>query len=133
MAISQRLKALLRQFGEVRATTSFHALARSPGPVEFSSEHYPHLDPAPGGPALTVKISADGLSRIEPAVHPDGRESDVMKVMELPEDEFRDFDAFRPALSRLALGASGFLFAMELVTLYVGVPRIPPLRGSGGG
>ena len=118
MPMSLRLKGLLKRFGEVQATTSFYAEYRPAGPVEHPGEHYPVTDLEPGEPALVVKISADGASGIVPAIEEDGRESDVVKVMELPEDEFWYFEAFRPALSRLALGAPGFLFDMELVNLY---------------
>ena len=118
MPMSERLKGLLRQFGEVQATTSFYANTRPAGPVEYPGEHYPAVELEPGEPALIVKISGDGESRIRPAVHHDGRESDVVKVMELPEHELWYFEAFRPSLSRLALGAPGFLYEMELVTLY---------------
>ena len=118
MAISESLKALLRRFGEIQATTSFYGHAQLAEPAEFPGENYPLCNLESGEPALIVKISADGSSRIEAAIDPDGRVSDVVKVMELPEDEFWYFEAFRPALSRLSLGAPGFLFEMELVTLY---------------
>ncbi len=118
MPVSPRLKGLLKRFGEVQATTSFYAGYRPAGPVERPCEHFPAAALEPGEPALLVKISADGAFRIAPAIEADGRESDVVKVMELPEDEFWYFETFRPALSRLALGAPGFLFEMELVNLY---------------
>ena len=118
MAISESLKALLRRFGEIQATTSFYGHAQLAEPAEFPGENYPLCNLESGEPALIVKINADGSSRIEAAIDPDGRVSDVVKVMELPEDEFWYFEAFRPALSRLSLGAPGFLFEMELVTLY---------------
>ena len=116
--MSPSLKDLLKRFGEVQATTSFYARSRPAGPVEYPGEHYPAGDLEPGEPALIVKISHDGESRVRPALHRDGSESDVVSVMELPEDEFWYFEAFRPALSRLSLGAPGFLAEMELVTLY---------------
>ena len=118
MAISETLKALLRRFGEIQATAFFYGNAQLPGPVEFAGKNYSLCDLEPGEPALIVGISTDGSSRIEPAIDPEGRESDVVKVMTLPENEFWYFEAFRPALSRLSLGAPGFLFEMELVTLY---------------
>jgi hypothetical protein len=118
MSISSRLKALLKRFGEVQATTSFYAGYQPDGPVEHPGEHYPVVDLERGEPVLIVKISPSGESSITPAIQADGRESEVVKVMELPEDEFWYFEAFRPALSRLSLGAPGFLFEMELVTLY---------------
>ncbi len=118
MPMSPRLKALLKRFGEVQATTSFYAGYRPDGVTEYPGEHYPAHDLEPGEPALIVKISADGASRVTPAIGGDGGESAIVSVMELPEDEFWYFEAFRPALSRLALGAPGFLFEMELITLY---------------
>jgi hypothetical protein len=118
MPVSPLLKDLLKRFGEIQATTSFYARSGPEGPVEYPGENYPAGDLEPGEPALIVKISQDGESRIQPAVHHDGSESQVVSVMELPEDEFWYFEAFRPALSRLALGAPGFLAEMELVTLY---------------
>ena len=118
MSVSPLLKDLLKRFGEVQATTAFYARSRPHGPVEHPGQHYPASDLEPGEPALIVKVSRDGESRIRPAVHADGGKSDVISVMELPEDEFWYFEAFRPALSRLASGAPGFLAEMELVTLY---------------
>lgn len=118
MPVSPLLNDVLKRFGEIQATTSFYARSRPEGPVEYPGEHYPAGALEPGEPALIVKISRDGESGVHPAVHHDGSESDVASVMELPEDEFWYFEAFRPALSRLALDAPGFLAEMELVTLY---------------
>jgi hypothetical protein len=119
--VSPPFKLLLKRFGELTATTHFYAEARAPGPVDRPGENYTLADLAdrePAEPALIVKVSADGGSRIDRVVAADGGVDDALRVMELPEDEFWFFEAFRPAFSRLAIGAPGFLFEMAVINLY---------------
>jgi hypothetical protein len=115
---SAPFKFLLHRFGEVAATTSFYASTRAPGPVERPGENLPLTELEQGEPALIVKISADGGWRIDKACDVDGVINDHVQVMELPEDEFWFFEAFRPAVSRLSIGAPGFVYEMAIISLY---------------
>jgi hypothetical protein len=88
--------------------------ARAPS-GEFSPEH-------PAGTGRTRAAREDQQGRRLPfasACDADGEVTERVKVMELQEDEFWFFEAFRPALSRLSVGAPGFLFEMALVNLYL--------------
>ncbi len=119
--VSAPFKLLLKRFGELAATTHFYAEARAPGPVTRPGENFTLAELAelePAEPALIVVVSDDGGTRFEKVANADGSVNDAVHVMELPEDEFWFFEAFRPTFSRLAIGAPGFLFEMAVINLY---------------
>lgn len=117
---SAGLRSLLRHFGAVDATLGYLLkVVKQEQPADRPGENYglkdlAHL--AEGEPALLVKISSDGKSRIFDADAGAGGEPRVT-LMELPADDFWHFEAFRPAVSRLQLQLPNFQYEMALVSL----------------
>lgn len=118
------LKQLSSNFGRLFTTVSQLEKER-PGSSHASlADYYKSLGPAePGEPVLTVRISKDGETRfvhgagataMTPAEHRQG----ATTVLELPEDEFYFFQAFRESAFDLESTLPPFLFNMAYVYAY---------------
>jgi hypothetical protein len=124
-AVTPILKDLLHSYGLLYITVQ--TLQQRPG-TEHSSlkDYYGSLGaPEPGEPVLIVRISADGEIRFlkqRAAEIPDSLRSQYgdadLTVMELPEDEYFFFQAFRPGLFDLESQLPAFILQMALVHAY---------------
>ena len=113
------LKQLLHQYGLLYITIAQLAKER-PGTSHASlKDYYAGLGTAlPGEPTLVVKVSADGETRFTKAfigAMPQEAERGDVTLMELPEEEFYFFQAFRPGLFDLDKGVPSFILEMSLV------------------
>lgn len=119
------LKEVLHSYGLLYVTVM--ALQKRPGnPHASLEEYYRTLGKAePGEPVLAVRISKDGETRfihqaadqLPTRLREEYGEGDVT-IMELPEDEFYFFQAFRPAAFDVEKALPAFLFQMALVHAY---------------
>ena len=120
------LKELLHSYGLLYITVQTLQQQR-PGTTHASlNDYYASLGRAePGEPVLVVRISSDGVSRITDlkgeqlpddlrAQYGDGD----LTLMELPEDEFYFFQAFRPGIFELEKQLPPFILQMALVHAY---------------
>jgi len=124
--VTDLLKQLLHSYGLLYVTISMLQVNR-PGTSHASlSEYYESLGAAePGEPVLVVRISADGETRFlrqnSEQLPPKLRETygcgDVT-IMELPEDEYYIFQAFRPGIFDLDKQLPSFLLQMALIYGY---------------
>lgn len=124
--MTEGLKALLEHFGTL-SVTLMHLLSERPGTAYNSlDEYYKTLGaPSPDEPVVVVRISKDGGSRILKEgqhcieIRDDaGTKTGIVNIMELPEDEFWYFRAFRPALFDLDNDIPRFVYEMAIVDLY---------------
>lgn len=123
--VTPLLKEVLRSYGLLYVTVI--TLQERPGNPHASLEdYYRTLGRAqPGEPVLTVRISKDGETRVihraadqlPRRLRDEYGDGDVT-VMELPEDEFYFFQAFRPAAFDLEKALPAFLLQMALVHAY---------------
>src|SRR5262249_33526836 len=118
------LKQLAANYGQLVATLAQLETDR-PGSSHASlSEYYKSLGPAlPREPVLTVRISKEGETRflhgaeaaeLTPAEY---RQGDLT-VLELPEEEFHFFQAFRPSTFDLESALPPFVFTIAFVYAY---------------
>jgi hypothetical protein len=118
------LKQLMANYGRLFVTLSQLEKER-PGTVHASlADYYKSLGPAePGEPVLAVRISKDGETRFlygaaAQAISPDEHKQGAVTGLELPEDEFYFFRAFREGAFDLEGGLPPFLFNMAFVYAY---------------
>jgi hypothetical protein len=124
--MTEGLKEFLRQCGVL--TVTLHQLARErPGTQHASLEEYYRSLGAllPDEPILVVRISRDGETRfLKEGAHDiefeseDGEKLGVVTVLELPEDEYWFFQAFRPAIFDLDRDLPAFIYGMAVVHAY---------------
>lgn len=121
--MTELLKRLLHAYGMLYITITQLEESR-PGTCHDSlKEYYDSLGSAePGEPTLIVRVSKDGETRIlrdftGPEV-PDHLRSGDVTLMELPEDEFYFFRAFRSGAFDLQREVPAFIFEMSLVYSY---------------
>jgi hypothetical protein len=120
------LKELLSSYGLLYITVLTLQKQR-PGTAHSSlKDYYDSLGAAePGEPVLVVRISPDGESRflkegaeqMPPSLRSQYGEADVT-IMELPEDEYYFFQAFRPGMFDLERQLPPFILQMALVHAY---------------
>jgi hypothetical protein len=119
------LKLLLNRYG-LLYTTIVELEKQRPGTKHASlAEYYESLGQAdPGEPVLAVRISQDGETRFLRDADPiamllgDEYKRANVTILELPEDEFYFFQAFRPAMFHLEKNLPNFLLGMALVYAY---------------
>ena len=117
------LKRLLRAYGLLYITIAELEKSRPGTSHESLKDYYNSLGPIePGEPTLMVKISKGGETRIlrnfaDPAIPEELQAADVT-LMELPEDEFYFFEAFRPGLFDLQRAVPPFILEMSLTHAY---------------
>jgi hypothetical protein len=117
------LKDLLHNYGLLCITVAQLERERS-GTVHSSlGEYYESLGQAePGEPVLAVRISKDGETRflrnVDAAALGKNYQNADVTVLELPEDEFYFFRAFRPGLFDLQKELPLFVLQMTLVYGY---------------
>jgi hypothetical protein len=119
------LKQLLQRYGLLFVTVT--QLERERPGTEHATlkEFYKSLGPAdPGEPILAVRVSKDGDTRflrdVDPTSIPLGDDYKLgnLTVLELPEDEFYFFQAFRPGLFDLERQLPQFFMQMALIYGY---------------
>ncbi|WP_316227759.1 hypothetical protein [Bradyrhizobium sp. SZCCHNR3015] len=117
------LKILLHQYGLLYITI-VQLAKEAPGTSHESlKDYYASLGPAlPSEPTLVVTVSADGETRFTrnftgDCVPHDMKQGDVT-LMELPEEEFYFFHAFRQGLFDLDKGVPSFILEMSFVHAY---------------
>ena len=120
------LKELLRSYGLLYVTV-LTLQSERPGTSHASlRDYYDSLGKAePGEPILAVRISSDGETRflheaadhLPTSLHNQYSDGDVT-IMELPEDEFYFFQAFRPGMFDLEKQLPPFILQMALVHAY---------------
>jgi hypothetical protein len=119
-------KYLLRSYGLLYITLTTLEGDRPGNPHESLEKYYESLGPLEDGePIFVVRISGDGEHRIvsgesarQLAPADQAYDRADLTVMELPEDEFYFFQAFRPALFDLEKELPPFLYQMALVHAY---------------
>lgn len=124
--MTQELKELLKNLGtltmamtqlinerERQSHQTFEEYDESLGPIEADD------------PVLVVRISDDGAQRVLHEgehdfllVNEDGKSTGSVAVMEMPEDEYWYFKAFRPALFNLKSDLPSFIYEMSFVYAY---------------
>lgn len=124
--VTPLLKALLHSYGLLYVTVITLQKERPGNSTDSLQEYYKSLGKAePGEPVLAVRISKDGETRfihqasdqLPTRLREEYGEGDVT-VMELPEDEFYFFQAFRPGLFDLNKELPEFMLQMALVHAY---------------
>ena len=123
MQMTDLLKHLLHAYGLLYITIEELQQSR-PGTSHASLKaYYDSLGPGlPGEPSLMVRVSNDRETRIVPKFTGPGvpdslRDADVT-LMELPEDEFHFFQAFRPGMFDLQKEVPAFILEMSLIHAY---------------
>jgi len=120
------LKDVLHSYGLLCITVMMLQKERPGNPHASLQEYYKSLGKAePGEPVLVVRISKDGETRfihraadqLPTDIRTEYGEGDVT-IMELPEDEFYFFQAFRPGLFNLEKEVPDFILQMALVHSY---------------
>lgn len=120
------LKNLLHSYGLLYVTVTTLQKERPGNPHASLDDYYSSLGNAePGEPVLVVRISDDGETRflrqspesLPPNMRSQYSEGDVT-IMELPEDEFYFFQAFRPGLFDLEKQLPSFILQIALVHAY---------------
>jgi hypothetical protein len=118
------LKQLASNYGQL-FTTLAQLEKERPGSSHASlADYYKSLGPAePGEPVLTVRINKDGETRFvhgaeATAMTPAQYRQGATTVLELPEDEFYFFRAFRESAFDLESTLPPFLFNMAFVYAY---------------
>jgi hypothetical protein len=118
------LKQLMANYGQLFITLAQLEKER-PGTTHGSlAEYYNSLGPAePGEPVLAVRISKDRETRFlhgaeAAAMSPADYRQGAVTGLELPEDEFYFFKAFREAAFDLESALPPFLFTMAFVYAY---------------
>src|SRR4051812_24855850 len=137
VAVTDLLKALLHEYGMLTVSLSKLERERPGNPHESLNAYYetmgtPYEGPAsamrekitaldPDEPKLVVGMSADGEMRFRSLDgdenDPEGRPSGA-QFLELPEDEFYFFKAFRPGLFEWEKQVPAFLLQMAFVHAY---------------
>jgi hypothetical protein len=124
--MTEGLKILLQHYGALSVTLAY-LLRERPGESHSSlEEYYKELGaPLPDEPVLAVKISKDGETRFihEPEHNVEfrndtGEKVGSVTVLELPEDEYWFFSAFRPSLFDLNKDLPPFMYEMAIVNAY---------------
>jgi hypothetical protein len=118
------LKQLVSNYGQLFTTLALLEKER-PGSSHASlADYYKSLGPAePGEPVLTVRINKGGETRFvhgteATAMTPAQYRQGATTVLELPEDEFYFFRAFRESAFDLESTLPPFLFNMAFVYAY---------------
>ncbi len=122
--MTQFLKDLLRNYGLLYITLT-QLLSERPGNKYASLDEYYHSlgMQTPDNPMFYVHPSSDGKTRyldegehdIEARDDAGNKVGKVVGVLELPEDEFYFFQAFRPGMFDLEKDLPSFLFEMALI------------------
>lgn len=120
------LKELLKYYGVLTVTLNQLLRERPGSRHESLEEYYKELGVIlPDEPVLVVRISKDGESHLleegEQNIvlnNEEGEKAGVVTVLELPEDEYWFFQAFRPGLFDLDRDLPSFVYEMAIVHSY---------------
>jgi hypothetical protein len=123
--VTNLLKQLLNNYGLLYITV-MQLQQERPGASHTSLQEYDTALGAaePGEPVVVVRVSRDGQARVLTNVDSDAIElaeeysRGSISVLELPEDEYFFFRAFRPGIFELQSQLPAFFFAMSFVYGY---------------
>lgn len=124
--MTKALKALLQHYGALVVTISRLSSERPGNDYESLDSYYAALgSPLPDEPVLAVRISKDEKTRFLDDLDHElafeaktGQRAGKVSVLELPEDEYWFFHAFRPGMFDLEKELPPFIYSMGLVDAF---------------